>query len=312
MGKFPAREALSSLRGKAAGSRSLAELAGQTGIAESELQACLAQLEEAGYRLADWQYETAEEGWLLPSCWQSEELLVLHCKETESTNNDALALMEQLPDLALLVTEYQRAGRGRRGREWLSPPSQDVLCSLFLEGPLPSPGLVVLGIAGLLAQEMSAVFDLPLRVKWPNDLFLSSAKVAGILAEARHQAGRDALVVGVGFNVLGKAFDRGLPEAITLSERAPIATRIEVARCIARAFTSAASFARSGQLETLLQAARSVDFLRHRSVTITTAEGDFRGLATGFASNGELLARGHDGRERAFSSGEVHISKLSG
>ncbi len=312
MGKPPRREVLSSLRGKAASSRSLAELAGQTGVAESELQACLAQLEEAGYRLADWQYETPEEGWLLPSEWQSEELLVLHCPETASTNSDALALMEQLPDRALLVTEYQRAGRGRREREWLSPPSQDVLCTLFLEGPLPSPGLVVLGIAGLLAQEIGAVFDLPLRVRWPNDLFLSSAKVAGILAEARHQAGRDALVVGVGFNVLGKALDRGLPEATTLSERAPEATRIEVARCIARAFTSATSLARAGQLEALLQAARAVDLLRHRSVTITTAEGDFRGLATGFASNGELLVRGHDGQERAFSSGEVHISKLSG
>jgi BirA family transcriptional regulator, biotin operon repressor / biotin---[acetyl-CoA-carboxylase] ligase len=121
--------------------------------------------------------------------------------ETGSTNSDLLAeARDGLAEGAVLVAEAQSAGRGRMGRQWVSPPGAALMFSVLLRPaavPQASRGWVPLlaGVAVALAVRAETGVDASL--KWPNDVQVNGAKLAGILAE---QAG-DAIVVGIGINV---------------------------------------------------------------------------------------------------------------
>ncbi len=120
---------------------------------------------------------------------------------TGSTNADlAERATAGAPEGTVLAAEEQRAGRGRLGRQWVSPPRSSIMVSVLLRpaGVPPSQRGWLPLLAGVAAA--TAVNRLtPVRagLKWPNDLLVGERKLAGILAE---QSG-DAIVVGLGLNV---------------------------------------------------------------------------------------------------------------
>lgn len=124
--------------------------------------------------------------------------------EVESTQDIAHELAEQgVAAGALVVADAQRAGRGRQGRSWASQPGQGVWCTL-VERPRTAAAVGPLAIrVGLrLAEALDRFADSPVQVKWPNDLLLGGAKLAGILTEARWTgAAPSHVAVGVGVNV---------------------------------------------------------------------------------------------------------------
>jgi BirA family biotin operon repressor/biotin-[acetyl-CoA-carboxylase] ligase len=121
--------------------------------------------------------------------------------ETGSSHDDLLAAARAgAADGTVLVAEAQSAGRGRMGRPWVSPPRGGLTFSVLLRPaavPTARRGWVPLlaGVAVAAALRAEAAVDA--RLKWPNDVIVNDAKLAGILAE---QAG-DAIVVGAGINV---------------------------------------------------------------------------------------------------------------
>ena len=102
---------------------------------------------------------------------------------------------------AVAVAEEQTEGRGRLGRQWLSPPGVSVLCSILLEPPVETQHLPELSlVAGeAVAEAIAAVTGLEPTIKLPNDILLDDRKAAGILAEARD--GRVVLGIGINVNV---------------------------------------------------------------------------------------------------------------
>ena len=128
--------------------------------------------------------------------WRSVEVVPV----TGSTNADLLARAAAgEPEGAVLAAEQQRAGRGRLGRAWVSPPRAALTFSVLLRPAVPRAVLgwlpLLAGVA--VAAAVRAVAGVDAEVKWPNDVLAGPAKLAGILAEA---AG-DAVVVGIGVNV---------------------------------------------------------------------------------------------------------------
>jgi len=122
-----------------------------------------------------------------------------------STNDVAKALAnEGAPEGTLVITDEQTAGRGRMGRRWLAPPNTALLMSLLFRPALratESNRLTM--VAGLAtADAIEALTDLSVQVKWPNDLLIGGAKVAGILAESGLVGDElEYAVVGIGINV---------------------------------------------------------------------------------------------------------------
>jgi BirA family biotin operon repressor/biotin-[acetyl-CoA-carboxylase] ligase len=122
-----------------------------------------------------------------------------------STNAEALRLASQGERGPLWVTAArQTAGRGRRGRRWVSEPG-NLYASLLLTDPAPAELWPQLSFVAALAihdavVRIAARLERRLAIKWPNDLLLDGAKFAGILIEGSNPGGAGAVAVGIGVN----------------------------------------------------------------------------------------------------------------
>ncbi|MHB8885062.1 MAG: biotin--[acetyl-CoA-carboxylase] ligase [Methylovirgula sp.] len=141
-----------------------------------------------------------------------------------STNDEAMRLARDGdPGRLWLIAKTQSRGRGRRGRQWASPPG-NLYASLLLIDAVPprfAPQLgFVAGIALAHALRECIGDDPRLRLKWPNDILFDGAKLAGILLESAVLAdGRFACILGIGVNCV--AYPSDLPyRATSLAEMA--------------------------------------------------------------------------------------------
>jgi BirA family biotin operon repressor/biotin-[acetyl-CoA-carboxylase] ligase len=130
---------------------------------------------------------------------------IVHYREIDSTNNRARDFADRdYPEGTLIVAEDQTAGRGRMGRRWHSPAGMGICMSIILR-PKLSPGeapLITLMTAVAVAETLSSLLQLNVRIKWPNDILVNDKKIAGILTEMN--ATRDSIhyiVLGLGMNV---------------------------------------------------------------------------------------------------------------
>src|SRR6202790_5128189 len=125
--------------------------------------------------------------------------------EIDSTNAEALRQKRQGQHGPLWITaERQSAGRGRRGRKWISVPG-NLHTSLLLTDPGPAEHWPQLAFVAALALHDAIVEVAPevrpmLELKWPNDLLLSGAKFAGILIEGEGSEEEGAVAIGIGVN----------------------------------------------------------------------------------------------------------------
>jgi BirA family biotin operon repressor/biotin-[acetyl-CoA-carboxylase] ligase len=150
----------------------------------------------------------------LPPGWHAH-----YFEAVDSTQDEArLAARRGAPNRSLFVADFQRAGRGRRGRSWLAPPGAALLLSmLFREtNPAPSPFRWTSLASVALAESIEHLLKLHPAIKWPNDLMLKDRKLAGILAETSWDGQQLVAIVGVGVNVNTPAADLGaIPGAAT-------------------------------------------------------------------------------------------------
>jgi BirA family biotin operon repressor/biotin-[acetyl-CoA-carboxylase] ligase len=113
-------------------------------------------------------------------------------------------LARELPEGGVAACDEQTAGRGRRGREWYSPPGAGLLFSLALEPHTAPDRLPAFSLVA--AEAVCTLCDPRAMVRWPNDVMIEGRKVAGVLPELRD----GKLVVGFGVNV--NQTPGGLPE----------------------------------------------------------------------------------------------------
>ncbi len=130
----------------------------------------------------------------------------------------------------LVIADQQTSGRGRSGAKWASPAASGIWLTL-VERPADASGLDVLSLrVGLsAARSLDRFAPEPVRLKWPNDLFVEGRKLAGILIEARWRESRlDWVAIGVGVNVaapadfpLAGALDSGTRRVEVLADLVP-------------------------------------------------------------------------------------------
>ncbi len=183
---------------------------------------------------------------------------VLCFDEVGSTNDVALAAMGQADSDGLVVlAESQRIGRGRQGRRWVCLPGSGILMSvLLIESPgRDRPGREAMTIAAGLAvaEAVETSVGLACGLKWPNDVLLEGAKLAGVLAETRTVGGVSATVIGIGVNVNdappAKAVDR--PATCLADHLAGPAERVEVVRAMLMRLDEWVGRVEAGQLDEL-------------------------------------------------------------
>ena len=127
-----------------------------------------------------------------------------HFDVIDSTNTWlADRALEGAPEGLVAVADFQSAGRGRLDRRWESPPGASLLCSILLR-PDVAPDQLQLVVACVALAARAALVRLSgvrPALKWPNDLIVGDAKIAGLLAEIVAVDERLAVVVGIGVNL---------------------------------------------------------------------------------------------------------------
>jgi BirA family biotin operon repressor/biotin-[acetyl-CoA-carboxylase] ligase len=213
------------------------------------------------------------------------------------------------------LAEHQTAGRGRRGRVWVSPFGQCLYLSIAYRFDLALSDLASLGlVAGVVLAEVLAEIGLDShRLKWPNDVVVEGKKLAGILVEASGESDGPALaIIGIGLNV---GLDRSAAEAIDqpwidLSRLGlEVADRNRLAaQLISALIPACAEFQRSG-LSPFLPRWRQFDACVDQRVAVTAGNAVTEGRYLGVAEDGALLAETEEGVQR-FHAGEVSLRTI--
>ena len=226
---------------------------------------------------------------------------VIRFDAIDSTNEEARRrAIAGDPGRLWIVASEQRAGRGRRGRTWISPRGNLYASALLIDpcqhALAPQLGFVA-GVA--LAEAAEDVGATQARLKWPNDLLSGGRKCAGLLLEGVTLAeGRLACVVGVGVNCASAPEDVGYPAAI-LADRGgrPASADELLPRLIAR-FEQALSRWRAGASFAAIRSAwldRAAGL--GERIRVAGARGARDGTFAGLDADGRLLFRGERGIE---------------
>jgi len=187
------------------------ELASVSGLVPADLHAVLSQLRGSGHEL-----DLSADGVQLGTDIRLNAHLierglrtrrvgksVICFEEVGSTNDVGFDLaLESNSDGTVVLAESQRSGRGRMNRRWVSPFGKNILLSVLLIDTEERLGHGALTIAAGLAvaQGIEDTADLPVELKWPNDVMIAGRKTAGVLVELRRVHHVPTVVIGIGIN----------------------------------------------------------------------------------------------------------------
>ncbi len=137
---------------------------------------------------------------------------LVECKEsTDSTNSDARAISAKTSDSAIICSSMQTMGRGRSGKSFYSPKDSGLYFSMILHPRVALEDCVCITTAAAVAVHdvLKKLTGKETQIKWVNDLFFDGKKICGILTESVvnfETMHVDAVIVGVGINLLNKGF----------------------------------------------------------------------------------------------------------
>ena len=225
-----------------------------------------------------------------------------------STNAEALARVRAGEHGPLWITSaVQESGRGRRGKDWASPPG-NLYASLLLTDPAPQAVASQLSFVAAIALHDAVADCAPqlgplLKVKWPNDLLLGGAKIAGILIEAE-SGSPFAAVIGMGVNCASHPAETPYP-ATDLAKAGAVVTPESLLRALGRAMQARLTQWDRGEGFAAIRTA----WLKRatglgENVRVRLPEREFSGIFEGLDEAGRLLVRGADG-VTAVTAGEV-------
>ena len=235
----------------------------------------------------------------------------------DSTNVQAKTIGEEnVVENAVVVAGRQTAGRGRRGRNWMSPEGNCYFSVLLKPDIHPEyVSRLTLVTALALAEAITEVAKLEVQIKWPNDIVVNGKKLCGILTEG--SVGEDGLkyvVIGVGVNVNQESFDDAI-ENMATSILVETGRNTDCAYLIG-AFLNAfekyfEQFAMTEDLSSLQKRYNTLLVNRNREVRIL-GEVEWNGVALGINEGGELLVCDSSGTVKKVFAGEVSVRGLYG
>jgi len=235
-----------------------------------------------------------------------------------STNNYIKEHSDELPKGTLLVSEEQKTGRGRLGREWRSPSGKGIWMSLLLKpeiSPQEAPKITQIAAAALI-ETLKDLYKLDVKVKWPNDIVINGKKVCGILTEMGSELDRvNYIALGIGINANIDAFSGELAEKAT-------SLKIETGHYIDRKkflfyFLVELEllldrFFEEGDFESALKICRNHSAVIGRQVWINETDSFVEVLVKGINDGGELVVQYDDGSVKTILSGEISIRAENG
>jgi BirA family biotin operon repressor/biotin-[acetyl-CoA-carboxylase] ligase len=238
----------------------------------------------------------------------------LHCSdELPSTNDRARELADAGASHGeVVVAESQSAGRGRRGRNWASPPGRNLYLSVILRPNLPpqrAPEITL--VASVAACDACRKAGVEVGIKWPNDLLVGGRKVAGILTELSAEPDLvHWVVLGIGVNLNSGPGDfpaelRGQATSLSIERGQPVPRALFAAALLSELEQWLDRHAAEG-FGPIREAWRERSVTLGREVRVDAEGGEISGVAEDIDASGALLVRGKSGLARVVS-GDVRM-----
>ncbi|RQW77707.1 MAG: biotin--[acetyl-CoA-carboxylase] ligase [Geobacter sp.] len=235
--------------------------------------------------------------------------------ETDSTNLVAFRLAEDgAEEGTVVIADAQSRGKGRLGREWVSPRGVNLYCSVILRPSIPPFSAFHLTFlsAVAVARAVERTASLSTRIKWPNDILVNGRKIAGLLNDMSAETEKINFVIlgiGVNLNMRREQFPGDLrhPASSVLLEGGKEVRRISFVHALLAEldflYDLYLTEGESPIRKEWLDRCRIIG----QTVTVSSRDAELTGTVTGVDESGALLIRLPDGREERVLSGDVKI-----
>lgn len=226
----------------------------------------------------------------------------------DSTNSELMKSDVVDSEFSVLLAEMQTHGRGRRGREWVSPFGKNIYLSVRFDlpgGPEVLAGLsLVVGLS--LAKVVSSFTKSDLKLKWPNDVMVDGRKLAGVLVELRGEATTAwSVVLGVGLNYDMEADQCAVIDQpwVSLCESSTVGRNALVSALLQQLLIDLDEFRQRG-FANFREQWNGLDFFAGKEIGVVGQE--LVGVSGGVDSLGNLIIEAVDGVSTV-NAGEVSV-----
>lgn len=216
-----------------------------------------------------------------------------------------------------IVAGEQTAGRGRLGRQWLSPRGAGIYCSTLLRPQFEQKlwPLITLMSAVVVNEALSEACGLQTDIKWPNDILHDERKLCGILAEIVETPAGRAVVVGIGINLTNDSFPDELATVATsvaaATGRNPVLDLVldKLQQSFAHWYTKLNQ--EQGANEVILAWSQRSSYAHGQRVRVTDSGTQVDGITRGLDLEGGLRLETDNGEMKTIRAGDVTVRSLA-
>ena len=243
---------------------------------------------------------------------------IVHLLEVDSTNRyvrdeaDALWQNRGISDFAVVTAGHQTAGRGQRGNTWNSNAGENLLFSILVrpgETLEVSKQFLLSQAVALCIHDAMKCYGIDTRLKWPNDIYAGSRKLAGILLELDYSgAFVEQAIIGIGLNVNQEGFPP--------MDRVPVSMKMlwkrdfildDVLATILDLFEHYYTEMRFGNRDAIAAEYKRVLLGMNERHTFIDRDGRFDAVIQDIESDGHLILRHNDGSTSRYAFKEVEM-----
>jgi len=245
---------------------------------------------------------------------------IIHYDSIDSTNSKAKELAEIGQEHGtVIIGEEQTTGRGRLGRNWVSPKYKGIWMSIILRPNIITENIAQITLIGAAAvQKAIKQMGIKTKIKWPNDIVLNSKKVCGILTEMSGEINHiNYLVMGIGVNV--NLDDEDIPPdlkdiatSIKLESGSDIDRKILLANMLNIFEKLYNDFVQNDNIKETIDICRKNSMLLGKEIQLINRGKVTTAKAIDISDSGELVIENNQGIVENIVSGEVSIRGVYG
>ena len=241
---------------------------------------------------------------------------IIHLESVDSTNDYLKKIGNNVQEGTVVISEEQTKGKGRLGRNWQSKSKEGIWMSIILKPqiiPYKAPFITL--IAGAAIVKALNGLQVPVKIKWPNDIIINNKKVSGILTELSAEIERvNYVVVGIGMNVKNLYFDKELEEkATSLYKEDYYLSRVELVSQIIYEFEKLyKNYIENNNKEETLRICKEYSAVLNKDVYIIKDDKKELVKCIDISNDGNLIVRDSNDTIQEILSGEVSIRGVKG
>ncbi|MCG3173927.1 MAG: Bifunctional ligase/repressor BirA [Myxococcota bacterium] len=244
--------------------------------------------------------------------------MIEHHPSLGSTSDRARELaLAGAPHGLVVWADEQTRGRGRLQRSWVSPPGKDLLFTVVLRMRISAASVAALTpVIGVACARSLRRLDIPVELKWPNDLLAEDRKIGGILCElAAADENESCVLAGIGVNILSQPEDfppglRGKATSCIIANPSAALDRLHILAALLRELELTLDELSAAGDEAIRRDAIRWSATLGRMVEVDAMDEHFSGLAAGLAADWSLLVETGNQAIRRVRFGDVVHARL--